>query len=173
MPALPFLSLAALLLQFSAAAGPCRLPSGEPATRRVRLSSSGVDLQIPASWSESVEEHLSVSRVQDDRDRACRLVLTRHEGSDAATRIRRVHERLYLARSLIEGTCGEERIRRLSKRGRAVFGEYDRDGRSRVYAMFWSTGREGYAALLTCPRGTPGDWRVALPLLSSIRRTAP
>ena len=171
--AFPVLSLASFLLHLSISTGPCQLPSGKSPTRLVTLSGSGMELEVPAAWSEVVEEHHGMARIEDDRDRGCRVVLTINDGADAATRIRRVHERLYLDSSLIEGTCGEERIRRHSKREKAVFGEYDRGRRKRVFGMFWSVGTAGYAALYSCPRGVAGDWRVALPLLSSIRQTAP
>jgi len=168
------LSLAALLMvQILPAADPCRLPSKEDVVRQIRIPSLGFEVAVPAFWSERIEEHSGVVWIEDEGDSACRLVLSRHTGSDTAARIRRVHERLYLDRSVLDGTCGETRIRHLSKHESAIFGEYDRDGRSRVYAMFWSTGTAGFAALLTCSRGAAGDWRAALPLLSSIRRTAP
>ncbi|MFH1533110.1 MAG: hypothetical protein ABIK09_20480 [Pseudomonadota bacterium] len=152
---------------------PCRLPERGAAVHRILIPSLGLQVALPASWSETLEEHSSVVRIDSDGDGACRLVVARHDGSDTAARIQRVHERLYLDRNLLGGTCGETRIRTLSRQDTVLFGEYERDGRSRVYGMFWSTGAAGFAALLTCPRGAPGDWRVALPLLSSIRRTAP
>lgn len=168
------LSLAALLLlHLAPAAGPCRTPSADGSVRTQHLPGAGLALEVPADWVVDVEEHVGISRIQDDRDGACRIVLTRHEGADTATRIRRVHERLYLDRSLLPTTCGGDRIRAKAGRKGAVFGEYDRAGRHHVYGMFWSTGTTGFAALLTCPRGSIGDWRVALPIFGSIRRTAP
>ncbi len=167
------LSIALVFMQLYPAAGPCRLSASSEPTRELQVSASGFTLRIPAAWTEAVEEHHGIVRIQDDRDRGCRLVLTWHEGADAATRIRRVHERLYLGRNHLPVTCTEDRVGARLQRDRAVFGEYDRDGRRRVYSMFWSTGAEGFAALLTCPRGGIGDWRVPLSVFSSIRRTAP
>jgi hypothetical protein len=169
----PALSLVALLvIQLPPDGERCRLRPGDVSTRELVLQ-SGVKLRIPDSWTETTEENLGVVRVRDERTRGCRLFFTFHDGPDTAERIRRVHERLYLGRNFLGSTCGEERLRTSTRRSEAAFGEYARDGRSRVYAMFWSTGATGFAALLTCPGGADGDWRVSLPLLSSIRRTSP
>ncbi len=167
------LSLALLIVQLVPAAGPCRVSASAEPTRELRLSTAGFTLEVPSAWTETVQEHLGIVRIQDERTRGCRLVLTWHEGSDTPPRIRRVHERIYLGRSRLPTTCGEERVAARLTRDRAVFGEYDRDGRRRVYSMFWSSGAEGFAALLTCPRGGIGDWRVPLSIFSSIRRTRP
>jgi hypothetical protein len=167
-------SLAALLLiHLIPGTGPCRVSSTDGPTRTLHLTAAGLRVDVPADWVEDVEEHVGITRIQDDRDGACRLVVTWHDGGDTAPRIRRVHERLYLDQSQLPATCGEERIQAKAGRKGAVFGEYDRDGRRRVYGMFWSSGTTGFAAVLTCPRGTAGDWRVALPLFRSIRRTTP
>ena len=171
----PALPLAALLLfhSLSAAEGPCRLPAGAPRAPIVGLPSVDAELRIPKSWSAVITEHSGIVRIRNEAEGGCWLVLTRHRGNDTAARLRRVHEALYLDRSLLEETCGAARLGSASQRRDVLFGEYERDGRSRVYGMFWTTGTVGYTALLTCPRGGPGDWRAALPLLTSIRRTGP
>ena len=174
-PALYIGAFFAVLLRVAPAAGACLLP-GEPAApvRPLELSSVGISLSIPDNWSEVVERHAGVVRVFEGRDRGCRLTLTVHRGADTAPRIRRVHERLFLGSNALDDTCGPSRIEDAVSRPGAAFGEYaPRSGRSRIYAMFWSTGTDGFAALLSCRRGGAGDWRTALAIFRSIVAAAP